>query len=68
MTRTSNSQAAKVQPAARALGARLREMFESVAAGPMPDHLVDLIDQLEQAREARLAEAGVGERRTPATP
>lgn len=54
---------AKVQPTARALGAKLRDMFDCVASGPMPQHLVDLVDQLERAYETRQAEAGIGEAR-----
>jgi hypothetical protein len=55
---------AEAQPAAHGLGASLREMFDSVARGPMPDQLVALVDRLERAHEARQAEARVGERRS----
>jgi hypothetical protein len=66
MTRNPTGQAArtKLDPAARALGARLREMFDAVASGPMPEHLVDLVDQLERAHEARQAETGLREPRS----
>jgi hypothetical protein len=69
MTRTADSQAvnAKVRPAARALGAKLRDMFDFVASGPMPQHLVDLVDQLERAYEASQTAAGVGEPRALAS-
>jgi hypothetical protein len=61
-----NSEAgqAKLQPTARGLGPRLREMFASMAQGPMPEHLVDLVDQLERAYETRQTCSGVGEPRT----
>lgn len=34
------------------IGERLRAMFDSVASGPMPDHLIALVDQLEEAWRA----------------
>lgn len=63
MTHQSNGETAKVLPGARALGARLRDMFDSVAEGPMPPHLVALVDRLERAYVARQTEAGIGEPR-----
>ena len=35
------------RPGMAGIGERLREMFDAMTAGPMPDHLVDLVDQLE---------------------
>jgi hypothetical protein len=52
-----------VAPANRTLGVTLRDMFDCVANGPMPQHLVELVDQLERAYEARQTEAGLGEPR-----
>ena len=47
------------RPALAGVGERLREMFDAMTAGPMPAHLVDLVDQLEaQAQPGETPEAG----------
>jgi hypothetical protein len=48
----------KGKPGVGALGVRLRDMFDHMARGPMPVHLVDLIEQLEHAYAARQIEEG----------
>lgn len=35
------------RPSLDGLGQQLREMFQELVAGPMPLHLVDIVDQLE---------------------
>jgi len=41
------------RPGLDGLGQQLREMFHEMVAGPMPQHLMDIVDQLEaQAAEA----------------
>ena len=60
MTVISNPASPRARPAVRAIAERLREMFDSVAAGPMPEHLLNLVDQLEAAYhldQGRVAEA-----------
>ena len=44
------------RPALAGVGERLREMFDAMTAGPMPDHLVDLVDQLEAQADDKPAE------------
>ena len=44
------------RPSLAGVGERLREMFDSMTAGPMPAHLVDLVDQLEAQAEGKPAE------------
>jgi hypothetical protein len=45
------------RPALAGVGDRLREMFDAMTAGPMPAHLVDLVDQLEAQADDKTAEA-----------
>jgi hypothetical protein len=49
MTHGSTMDGPGTHAATRAIGARLRDMFDSVASGPMPEHLLALVDQLETA-------------------
>jgi len=42
-----DSKIASTRPALRGVGERLREMFDAMTAGPLPAHLVDVVDQLE---------------------
>jgi hypothetical protein len=52
MTRSSNIAGLRAGSGASAIGVRLKGMFDSVASGPMPDHLLALVDQLEAAYRA----------------
>ena len=44
------------RPSLAGVGERLREMFDSMTAGPMPAHLVELVDQLEAQADDKPAE------------
>jgi hypothetical protein len=54
------------RPGLHGLGAQLREMFHEMVSGPMPDHLVDLVDQLE-AQGATVSNEAAQETVRPAT-
>ena len=56
MAYTPTTTAALRRPSLAGVGERLREMFDSMTAGPMPAHLVDIVDQLEAQAEAEPAE------------
>ncbi len=43
----SSSKLIVQRPALAGVGERLREMFDAMTSGPQPEHLVDLVDQLE---------------------
>jgi hypothetical protein len=49
MTHDTNTGGLQMRAGTRAIGERLRDMFDSVASGPMPEHLLALVDQLETA-------------------
>ena len=49
MARDANTESPMMRAGPGAIGQRLREMFDSVASGPMPEHLLALVDQLEVA-------------------
>lgn len=49
MIRKANTGQTGVRPASSALGEQLRHMFDHVARDPMPEHLMELVDQLEDA-------------------
>ena len=58
MASTSIRTAAFRRPALAGVGERLREMFDAMTAGPLPSHLVDLVDQLEAQADAADKPAG----------
>ncbi|HEX8232682.1 MAG TPA: NepR family anti-sigma factor [Caulobacteraceae bacterium] len=53
------------RPALDGLGQQLREMFQEIIAGPMPQHLVDIVDQLEAQSLTAVAPAGGDQAVTP---
>lgn len=59
MTCDASSGGPRMRPGASAIGERLREMFDSVASGPMPEHLLALVDQLEVAYQSDCLSAPV---------
>jgi hypothetical protein len=45
------------RPALAGVGDRLREMFDAMTTGPMPAHLMDIVDQLEAQAQDKPAES-----------
>ena len=55
MTFESNMKGLRTRAGARAIGDRLRDMFDHLTSGPLPEHLINLVDQLEAAHAAEAA-------------
>lgn len=49
-----------VAPTRQAVASQLKSLFAELTSGPMPDHLLALMDQLETAQESNGEEPAAG--------